>query len=381
MSHHPPERRWPVSGALAAAALLAAALAASAGLAPARPAPRPRGPWRLPLTPAPLVSRGVPVASSHPGARVLVDGVYRGGRFWGGGFPTPERPAWVALRLEGGYRRLLLSWTSSGNHGYYDVFYGAPADYRIETSADSTDGRDGHWRTAVEVRGNPVRTRAHAVDFAGQRWLRLAVTALPEPVNQWGLWLDEIDVHDLSKGGDDVWVFLGDSITAGVFDRSPEHQPSFAEIVSRLHPGYFPAMVDAGIPRLRTADAVAEVERVMALNPEARVIAVGVGSNDNDPAAYRRDLDQVVERILAAGRIPMVQRVPFQTKYPQDYVAPLAAAVDEVTAARGLFPGPDLHRWFKAHPGELRDTLHPDDAGAVEMSWLWAEAARPLYQP
>ncbi|HEU4384291.1 MAG TPA: GDSL-type esterase/lipase family protein [Anaeromyxobacteraceae bacterium] len=369
------------SGAFLSAALVAAALAASAAMAPAPAAPRPAGHWRLPLRPAPLVSRGARVASSHPGAAALVDGVYRGGKFWGGGFPTPGRPAWVALRLDGGYRRLLLSWTSSGNHGYDDVFYGAPADYRLETSADSRDGRDGHWRTAAEVRGNAVRTRAHAVDFEGQRWLRLSVTALPEKVNPWGLWLDEIDVHDLSAGGDDVWVFLGDSIGAGVFDRAPEHQPSFAEIVARLHPGYFPAVVNAGIPRLKTAQAVEEVERLMRLNPEARVIAVGVGSNDNDPAAYRRDLDEVVRRIVAAGRIPMVQRVPFQTKYREDYAAPLAAAVDEVAAAHGLVPGPDLYGWFKARPGELRDALHPDDAGSVEMSWLWAEAARPFYEP
>ncbi|HEY6105154.1 MAG TPA: GDSL-type esterase/lipase family protein [Anaeromyxobacteraceae bacterium] len=377
-----PSPRPPLpAGALVAGALVAAALAASGAMVPGRSPPHPAGAWRLPLTPAPLVSRGAPVASSHPGAGALVDGIYRGGKFWGGGFPTPQRPAWVALRLDGGYRRLLLAWTSSGNHGYYDVFHGAPADYRVETSADSSDGADGHWRTVAEVRGNPVRTRAHAFDFAGQRWVRLAVTGLPEKVNRWGLWLDEIDVHDLSGGGDDIWVFFGDSITAGVFDRAPEHQPSFAEIVSRLHPGFFPAMVDAGIPRLRIADAVAEVDRVLALNPEARAVSVGVGSNDHDPVAYRRDLDEVVRRILAAGRIPVLQRVPFQTKYAEDYVAPLAAVVDEVARAHGLVPGPDLHGWFKARPADLRDTLHPDDAASVAMSWLWAEAARPFYPP
>ncbi len=381
MTAAPFPRPPPFAALLLAAALAAAALSSARGMEPARPASRSAGAPSSRLVPAPLVSRGAHVASNHPGADALVDGVYRGGKFWGGGFPTPQRPAWVALRLEGGYRRLLLSWTSSGNHGYYDVFYGAPADYRLETSADSSDGADGHWRTVVEVRDNPVRTRAHAFDFTGQRWVRLTVTALPRQVNRWGLWLDEIDVHDLSDGGDDVWVFFGDSITAGVFDRAPERQPSFAEIVARFHPGFFPAMVDAGIPRLRTADAVAEVERVMELNPDARVVAVGVGSNDNDPAAYRRDLDEVVRRIIAAGRIPMVQRVPFQTKYPQDYAAPLAAAVDEVAREHGLLPGPDLHSWFKARPEDLRDTLHPNDAGSVAMSWLWAEAARPLYPP
>ena len=76
-----------------------------------------------------------------------------------------------------------------------------------------------------------------------------------------------------------------------------------------------------------------------------------------------------------------MQRVPFQTKYPEDYVAPLAAVVDEVARAHGLVPGPDLHGWFRTRPADLRDTLHPDDAASVAMSWLWAEAARPLYQP
>ena len=374
-------RRAPLAGALLAVGLAMAGVSTSRGMAARPPEPRPAGPWRLPLLPAPLVSRGAPVAASHPGAQALVDGIYRGGAFWGGGFPTPQRPSWVALRLGGGYRRLLLSWTSSGNHAYEDVFHGAPADYRIETSADSTDGADGRWHTAVEVKGNAVRTRAHALDFAGQRWIRLAVTGLPGKVNRWGLWLDEIEVHDLSRGGDDVWVFFGDSITAGVFDRAPEHQPSFSEAVSLLYPGYFPAMVNAGIPRLRAAEAVVEVERVLALNPEARVVAIGVGSNDHDPQTFRRDLDALVRRIVAAGRIPVLQRVPFQTKYPQDYVAPLARVVDEVAAANGLVAGPDIYSWFKARPGQLHDTLHPDASGSVAMSWLWAEAARPLYRP
>ena len=41
----------------------------------AQGAPRQR--WGAPLKPAPLISRGKPVAASRPGAEVLVDGVYR----------------------------------------------------------------------------------------------------------------------------------------------------------------------------------------------------------------------------------------------------------------------------------------------------------------
>jgi lysophospholipase L1-like esterase len=376
--------------ALAVALALAAALrspSAPSGAAPARAlaadaarraSSSPPGPFGPLLRPAPLLSRGVRVAASRAGAAVLVDGVYRSDA-WGGGAPSEAAPAWAALRVGPGPRRVLLSWTSSHNHDYRDLFYGAPVDYRIETSPDSTDGEDGTWRTAVAVRGNAVRSRAHAVEFEGQVWIRLAVTGLAPERNAWGLFLDEIDVHDLSLGGDDVWVLVGDSIGAGVFDRAPTRRPAFADRVAAAHPGYEPAVVDAGFCRARTGEVLARVDELLAWNPEARVFAVTLGANDPDPVTFERDLDALVRRIQAAGRIAVVARLPYQTKYGEDFVAPKNAAVDAVAARRGLLPGPDLYPFFRAHPERLADGLHPDDAGAIEMSRLWAEAVAPLY--
>lgn len=344
-----------------------------------RPPPALEGPEGL-LRPAPLVSRGCPVAASARGAEVLVDGLYRTDA-WGGGRPTPERPAWAAIRLPAGLTRVLVSWTSSHNHDLFEQFYGAPRDYRLETSADSTDGADGRWRTVVTVAGNPARTRAHAIPFEGQRWVRLSVSRLPERVNEWGLFLDELEVHDLSRGGDDVWLFLGDSIDAGVFDRAPAHQPSFARWVAWAHPGYTPLMVNAGLPRLRSWEAVDRVDEVLALNPDARVVAVTIGSNDGDLARLRTALHAIVGKIRAAGKIPILSRIPFQTRYGEDYVAVKNGVLDEVVREEGLQPGPDLYALFKAHPERLRDGLHPDGPGSVDMQRAWAEAAEPLYRP
>lgn len=338
----------------------------------------PRTPWGAPLRPAPLVSRGKPVAASRPGAGVLVDGVYRD-KSWAGGIPAPGAPAWAAIRVGRGPSRLLVSWTSSHNHDYREQFYGAPVDYRIETSADSRDGQDGSWTTAVEVRGNPVRSRAHAVDFAGQIWVRLVVTALPEKRNEWGLFLDEVDVHDLSLGGDDVWVFLGDSIDAGVFDRAPAHRPGFTDRIAEAHPGYEPAVVDAGFCAARSGEVLARMDDVLAWNPDARVFAITLGANDPDAETLRRDLDAIVAKIEAAGRIAVVSRLPYQTKYAQDFVAPKNRAIDALVAARGLLPGPDLDTWFRARPERLEDGLHPDAQGSLAMIRLWAEAVAPLY--
>ncbi|ACL65260.1 conserved hypothetical protein [Anaeromyxobacter dehalogenans 2CP-1] len=391
MSHpapRPPGRPAFLPVALAISTVLAAAGAVAWERTPARRAraaaaraeragPSPHG---RPLRPARLLSRGAQVAASRPGAAVLVDGVYRGDA-WSGGFPTPAAPAWVAIRIGRGPSRVLLSWTSSHNHDYREQQYGAPVDYRIETSADSRDGRDGTWRTAVEARGNPVRSRAHALDFTGQRWVRLVVTALSPRVNEWGLFLDEIDVHDLSVGGDDVWVFLGDSIGAGVFDRAAAHRPSFADAIARAHPGYQPAMIDAGFCRARTWEVAERIDEVLALNPDARVFAIVLGANDGDLPRLRAGLERIVERVRAAGRIPVVARIPFQTRYGYDWVAQKNAVVDAVVAAQGLLPGPDLYAWFRDRPDRLADGLHPDAEGAVAMSRLWAEAAAPLYPP
>jgi lysophospholipase L1-like esterase len=365
------------AGALGAGAASGGALAAAAAAA-RRAGGEPADSRGGPLRPAPLLSRGRPVAASRPGAGVLVDGVYRGAA-WGGGAPSEDAPAWAAIRIGRGPRRVLLSWTSSHNHDYRELFYGAPVDYRIETSADSTDGADGTWRTAAVVRGNPVRSRAHAVDFAGERWIRLVVTALAPERNRWGLFLDEIDVHDLSLGGDDVWVFLGDSIGAGVFDRAPAHRPSFADRIASAHPGYAPAMIDAGFCRARTGEVLARIDEVLAWNPDARVFAITLGANDPDPETFRRDLDALVAKVRAAGRVPIVARLPYQTKYGEDFVAPKNAAVDAVAAERALLAGPDLYAWFRRRPERLADGLHPDDRGAVDMSRLWAEAVAPLY--
>jgi acyl-CoA thioesterase-1 len=379
------------TAALAAAALVAAVAAHRLGTgeasppaaaAPPRAVARPRPPpdrWGGPLVAAPLVSRGRPVASRPGGGEALVDGVYRTRRSWAGGHPTPDAPAWAAIDLGAGLSRVLVSWTSSGNHDYRDLKHGAPVDYRIETSADSTDGEDGRWETAVAVVGNPARTRAHAVAFAGRRWVRLVVTRLSPDVTIWGLRLDELDVHDLSAGGDDVWVFLGDSITSGVFDRAPAHQPSFAEAIAARHPGHFPAVVAAGRGSLHHADALPFLDEVLALNPDARVVALSFGSNDWDPAAFRADLAEAVRRVRAAGKIPVVPRVPFRADAPVDFPARLSREVDALTAELGLLPGPDLYGHFQAHPERLEDGLHPDDEGAVQMIRLWAEAMAPLY--
>ena len=120
---------------------------------------------------------------------------------------------------------------------------------------------------------------------------------------------------------------------------------------------------------------------VLALNPDAAVVAVTLGSNDGDLPRLRAALHGIVGKIRAAGKIPLLSRIPYQTKYGQDYVAVKNEVVDEVVREERLLPGPDLYALFKAHPERLHDGLHPDGQGSVDMQRAWAEAAAPLYLP
>src|SRR5687767_8288927 len=81
----------------------------------------------------------------------------------------------------------------------------------------------------------------------------------------------EIDVHDISAAGtglpEDTWLFMGDSITAFAYDRRAANQPSFSELVHTAAPAYMPAMINGGIGSELTANGLARLDEMIALNP------------------------------------------------------------------------------------------------------------------
>ena len=140
-----PARDAPLAKSAAAPPLLPAMRTASAASA------QPKGSRRI--APNPVVSRGRPVESwsprmfAHPSS--VVDGDRSTG--WNAGKPSAARPAWVAIDVGQGPTRALLVWSAAGSFNYDETDYGSPGSYRIETSADSSDGEDGSWRTVATV--------------------------------------------------------------------------------------------------------------------------------------------------------------------------------------------------------------------------------------
>lgn len=336
--------------------------------------------------PSPIVSTGRPIAASEgvTNADTLVDGSLSPSQV--GRFGTLESgPEWVAIDVGEGPTRLLLLWSDAGQNAY-DVLGGAPLGYTIEVSADSEDGSDGNWQTVVEVTDNAVRNRAHSFDFEGMRWVRFTAIA-PEPGRS--VSLRELMVHDVSAAGDkrprDSWLFFGDSIHQAAMQRAIGVR-SFENVVSQEHPDFQPIMLNASIGGELLSDALARLDAVLELNPDIQYFGIAYGTNDawgnKSPASarFRERLVDVVETILAAGRTPIIARIPYATA-AHGTLPEFNAIIDEVQAEYQLPCGPDLYTWFLENPNELGgDGVHPNSRGNTSINAQWAATVGPLYR-
>jgi lysophospholipase L1-like esterase len=219
-------------------------------------------------------------------------------------------------------------------------------------------------------------------------WIKMVITAAPPNASSNGVQIGEIDVHDISATGgglpEDTWFFLGDSITAFAYDRRAANQPSFAaSINTATGMTYMPATINGGIGGENTTGARARLDQVLAENPDYHFFAITYGTNDgwdnSDATTFRNNLQMMIEKLKAAGRVPVLSRVPFSPDGHHAGLSNFNAAIDELTATNQLPIGPDLYAHFMAHPEELSDMVHPTDVGQASMNRLWAEAMRVVY--
>jgi lysophospholipase L1-like esterase len=267
--------------------------------------------------------------------------------------------------------------------------------YTIDVSGDTTTGADGTWTTVVTVTDNAVRTRGHVIDFTGKTWVRMTITAPPPTESSNGVQIGEIDVHDISNSPDlpdDTWFFMGDSITAFAYDRAQAHQPSFASLIHMAQPTFFPAMINGGIGGELSGDGLARLADALTLNSAYRFFVLGYGTNDaahGDTGAYMTNMQAMIDMVKAAGKIPIIPRIPYATNTLYSSVDQFNTVVDQLVASNNLIVGPDFYTFFMANQDDftcppcggsrMTDGLHPDDTGLQAMNQLWATAAMPLY--
>jgi lysophospholipase L1-like esterase len=179
---------------------------------------------------------------------------------------------------------------------------------------------------------------------------------------------------------------MGDSITAHWADRGTatgtndpaSHQPSFAALVNMANTNYFPSMINGGIGGESSAGGLARLAQNIADNPDYYYWGLCYGANDGNTESLKANLQSMIDMLRANGRVPVIPHVAYST-LGRDYYTNFNAMIDQLVASNHIIAGPDCYTFFKAHPEQLSDGLHPTDEGKRSYNLLWFQAMRHLY--
>lgn len=300
-----------------------------------------------------------------------------------------------ALNVGEGPKKLFITWETRGDEAWAGETYihaascqhtpaanAALQNFKVMTSANSTNGADGDWETVAQVGESGAMSRGLEIDFAGKSWFRIVAESAVAN-------LEEVGAYDMSKGGNDTWFFMGTSISQmGIKQFTVDS--SFAQLVHARFPDYYPAMLRGGIGCI-TSQGVADGLKYYAQwagNVKYWAIEMGTndawGGSDANVATFTKNMQTIIDTAKAHGITPIIARMiatnPDVAKWQvnQAYLD----AIDKLTKDNNLPAGPDFYGYFSEHPEELstQDGVHPaDPAGGQSMHRLWAEAVAPLY--
>ncbi len=331
------------------------------------------------VTPNPVISRNCPAwAGSNPATATAGNDDYYFS-FWSG-----SAPDYLAYDLSGvpeEERQVIDAvWYNTSSYdtiGMYISRNMQASDYTVEVNAaPGGDYPEDGWVVVETVEGNTLSSRQHIVDFAGYNWIRLHVTGADG--KEGGNVSMNFDVHDVSQGVTDSWLFLGDSITYGGMNNC--YGTGFATYINQLDSRYFPVQENGGIGGITSTDGVNNIDRWLSTSP-ATYVSIAYGTNDawgNQTGAekYYENTVTMIHKILDAGKIPVLPKIPHATEAGvADYLDDYNAMIDRIWEEYPeVIPGPDFDAFFEEHPELLsQDGVHPASEGYEEMRRVWAE--------
>lgn len=333
------------------------------------------------ITPNKLLSRGLTAYTSSGENHYITDG---------------DLTNWkqctakdIAINVGSGPSRLFISWESYGDCAWATDFTKGCGhtgtflrNFKILTSSNSTNGQDGDWILATEVKDNPVMSRGVYIDFDGMSWFRFVSE---ENVGQ----ILEIEAFDASNDGDDTWFFMGTSISQMGL-KQQDTDSTTANIIHGRFPDFTPAMLRGGIGCINSTEVVAHLDDYLRYAGNVKYWAIEMGTNDAwgggdwNLETYKRNMQTIIDAAKAHGIEPILARIiaTNESKAGWQVNPKFLQAVDELTQKNDLHPGPDFYSYFLAHPEQIAsDGVHPngDTKGGQAMHHLWADALSPLY--
>lgn len=335
----------------------------------------------LAITPNKLLSRGVTAQTSEGDNSFITDGSLTNWKRC-----TAKD---IALHIEEGADSLLVSWESLGDCAWATDFTsgcshsGTPLrNFKILTSANSTNGQDGDWDVAAVIENNPVMSRAVPISFKGKSWVRF----LSE--NEVGQIL-EIELFDISNNGNDTWFFMGTSISQMGL-KQQETDTTVADLINARFPEYTPAMLRGGIGCINSTEVVARISDYLKYAGNVNFWAIEMGTNDAwgggdwNAENFRKNMQTIIDSAKANGITPVLARIiaTDPDKAGWQVNPKFLQIIDELTVSNNLPKGPDFFSYFCEHPELIAsDGVHPngETGGGQAMHHLWAEALAPLY--
>ena len=333
------------------------------------------------ITPNKLVSGGLLAHTGATSTDYLTDGYLTN---W-----KSSNAKEIAINVGEGPSKLLINWESYGDCAWATDFTSgcghtgvALSNFKILTSANSTDGTDGDWEVAASIENNPVMARGVTIDFAGKSWFKLVSEG---EVGQ----LLEIEAFDMSNGGTDTWFFMGSSISQmGI--KQQDTDSTTAQLIHARFPEYTPAMLRGGIGCINSTEVVEHLSEYLEYAGNVKFWAIEMGTNDAwgggdwNLNTYVSNMQTIIDSAKAHGITPVIARIiaTDSAKAGWQINPAYLDAVDKLIKDNGLPQGPDFYSYFKEHPELLAsDGVHPnsDTKGGQAMHHLWAEALAPLY--
>jgi lysophospholipase L1-like esterase len=353
-----------------------------------------------------LISRGAPIVASTAlySATSANDGDYN--TEW----RSNGAPATLALDLSSvpvaQRQHIWLMWYNDGTYAYNHALINQPGydnagSYTIEANAAPGGGAPPAtgWIALASLSGNVLHSYSHYLNFIGYNWIRGNFTASDGSVLNEDIALN-LDVYSANNGVTDGWFFDGDSITANCMghnkvlaedENNPGKQitiatPSFGEQVNAIVGNNTPAQENGGIPGFTSGDMIAYLAGWLQHIP-SKYVTINLGTNDaansGNAAAFYASMRQLVQAVIAAGKIPVVPTIPYSTDPAR--LANIPALNDQIRALYLAYPiivaGPDLWTYFRNNPRYVStDHLHPNAQGCVAYRTLWSQfAAKRMY--
>jgi lysophospholipase L1-like esterase len=215
------------------------------------------------------------------------------------------------------------------------------------------------------------------------------------------------------------YIAFGDSITKGTGDDITNdncsndgrncgggYEPILNNRLTNTF-GYAHTVINQGVGGHKSSNGLSRLPDVLSAYPRSQYFLILFGTNDStgslpvpsglglmpgDPGydgSFKDNMQSIITAIMEAGKIPYLAKVPITfgscstcEPFPDPDTAPRNViireyneVIDELRAANGIdAAAPDFYNYFRQHPEELAENVHPNGLGYKSMARMWRNA-------